>query len=375
MFKNKKFWLIISGSILSFVIVTVISMENTTDITKKEKHTYTKQVTIANITPTSHQSYVQSFAIIQPRWSAKIKSQVDGEIIEVSPNALEGNWVSKDDALAQIDPKRYQAELDEAKQLLSQMQLELKLEQEKTKQIQADWSRSGIKESPSDISMNIPQLKAIEDKVAYAKSKMLYQENMLKHTTIQAPFSGYITIRQISPGQKILEGEELFEIIDNNHLDIHVSLGEQQWNLLDKSIWKKQAANIVNENDELLAQANIVRGGGYLDSKTHQYTLFLEVIQNQVNHSLSGQFVHVQIPGKILDNVLQIPQSALTQEGNVWYIDKKNQLQKYATQALFYKGEWAYVYPPKELKEDTIKIAINPLSSFLIGTVVKEVKH
>src|SRR5712671_3765143 len=57
--------------------------------------------------------YLNGLGTVQALYTIGIHSQVDGKLIEVA--FTEGQHVKKDDVLAKIDPRLYQAALDQAK--------------------------------------------------------------------------------------------------------------------------------------------------------------------------------------------------------------------------------------------------------------------
>lgn len=364
--------LFIAIGILIAVFVLLALMEDTVEITKKEAVAYRPPVSVLEVTPQNHQGVIKVFAEIKPHWSVNLKAHVGGEVIEVSAQALAGEKVQQGAKLIRIEQSSYQAQLDAAEQALAEAKLELLQEQKKANQAKNDWKRSGIKEKPSDLTLNLPQLEIAKKRVKSAESQLQAARKNLEYTQILAPFSGYVTARHVSRGQTVSGGDPLVDIINDTQLDVALSLSTQQWNLLEKKNWQENLADIYNESGKKIAQAKIVRGGGYLDPETRQYKLFLEVVQGQDSQALSGEFVHVHLPGVNVPNTLKIPESAQNREGEVWFVDDENRLQRFSAHVLFHLDAWLVVQTP-ELKNPptTWKIATNPLASFLPGSSVE----
>ncbi|MCV6608044.1 MAG: hypothetical protein OIF32_07530, partial [Campylobacterales bacterium] len=111
-------------------------------------------------------------------------------------------------------------------------------------------------------------------------------------------------------------------------------------------------------------------GGGYLDPQTRQYKLFIEV-NKYAGSLLSGEFVHVTLLGKKVENSLKIPESAYTREGKIWYVDEENRLGNFQGEVLFFMGKDLIIKNPVFNKTSKkINIAVNPLSSFITGKTV-----
>ena len=66
---------------------------------------------------------------------------------------------------------------------------------------------------------------------------------------------------------------------------------------------------------------------------------------------------------------MNIPASALTQEGYVWHVDGKERLQRVSPRVLFRRGDRIVIDAPEGA--DTWRIAVTPLASFLPGQKVR----
>ena len=123
------------------------------------------------------------------------------------------------------------------------------------------------------------------------------------------------------------------------------------------------------QNGDVVSRAKIRREGGFLDEATRQHKVFLEVQNGDTSELFAGDFVRVVLPGRTIAATLDIPASALTREGHVWFLDGDDRLQRVKPQVLFRKGDRVVVQPPSIQKD--WRIAVTPLVSFLPGQMVK----
>jgi len=365
--KNKK-WLFLSIFILLLITTLIIIEEDQVNIETKEEKNFYPSVSIMEIEAKMHKGKIKVFSEIKPRWFVDLKAHVSGKVLELNKNALEGKRVKKGEVLLKIESSRYKNQLDEAYQYLEEAELELLLEKKKSNTALNDWKLSKIEQKPTDLALNLPQIKIAQKKLQSAKSRVVMATKDLEYTIIEAPFSGFLTKRSVNLGQTISQGDSLFEILDDQTLDIVLSLGEKQWDLIDKD-FSKNEVNIFNEKNKKIASGKLSHGGEYIDPKTRQYKLFIE-LSTKDNLALAGEFVNVQIQGKEFDNVLKIPQSAYTRDGIVWYVDEENKLQNFQGEILFYMDKWLIVKKPN-LASNSFKIALNPLSSFIESKLVE----
>ncbi len=375
--KSRKWWLFASFCILILVIIIIDDLEDSVYVEQKQEVKYLPPVSIVTPQPQDNRGTLQVAAEIKPRWAVTLKSQVSGEIEQVFDRALAGKQVKKGDLLIRIESSRYQADLHETQQALAEAELNLLQAQKKSSQDRKNWQRSGISGTPSDLVLSIPQLELAQKTLVAVKSRVDATRKTLAYTKIKAPFSGVITQRNVSVGETILEGDELLRIVHNTQQEIHLSLNSQQWNLLSKE-WKNRKASIRNADNVEIAQAEIKRGGNFLDPETRQYRLFLEIEKTSDNHTLVGDFIQVNLPSRTIPNSLLIPESALTRSGFVWYLDDENRLRKFIATILVYRDSQIIIETPSShmLGKHTPsrwRIATTPLASFLAGHPVSPV--
>ncbi len=310
------------------------------------------------------------FGELQPKWHVQIKSQVSGQVLRLAPEVEAGARVQFGDLLAEIDPTRYQAQVDQAALALAQAELELLQAKHQTRLAQADWRRSGMATEPSDLTLFKPQLAIAERAVQSAQSHYRLARKFLNDTSIRAPFSGVIVARTLSQGQIVMEGDILFDLVDDQSLTLEVALGEKQWSDLAPD-WQGQRVDLLSSEKRPLARARLARGGHVMNTDSRQFSLFLEVASEQRSEARVGQFVHLALPGKSLSNVLNVPESAFTQDGTVWYIDAQDVLREYTPDIAHSIAGRVLVAAPSPMPATHVwRIATRPLSFFLAGKPV-----
>ncbi|MGA7385401.1 MAG: efflux RND transporter periplasmic adaptor subunit [Methylocella sp.] len=139
---------------------------------------------------------LEGLGTVQALYTATIRTQVTGTLEEI--DFIEGQKVKRGQLLAQIDPRTYQAQLDQAKAALARDQAHLAnaqlnlqryttlAQQHSAPQQQADTQRALVAQDEEIV-------KADQGAIEYAKAELSY-------TTITAPFDGITGIRLIDPG-------------------------------------------------------------------------------------------------------------------------------------------------------------------------------
>ena len=143
--------------------------------------------------------YLTGIGSVQAYFTIDIRAKVDGELQEVL--FTEGQHVKKGDVLAKIDPRLYQAALDQAKAKRAQDAAALVAAEK-------DLARARTLALKSfDTQQNVDQLQA---KVDQLKASILADEALIEtaqtqfdYTTIVAPSDGRIGMRLIDPGNMV----------------------------------------------------------------------------------------------------------------------------------------------------------------------------
>src|SRR5690606_29178044 len=116
---------------------------------------------------------------------------------------------SSDLVLLQIEPADYQVAVSRSEANLASARANLDLEKAKAEQAQKDWESFGKKTKPSDLLLNIPQLKGAQAAVDAAKADLQKTLRDLSKTTIKAPFDGTVLTKQVDIGQFVTVSGQL----------------------------------------------------------------------------------------------------------------------------------------------------------------------
>ena len=152
------------------------------------------RVTVAPVEKADFPVYLTGLGTVQAFNTVVVRSRVDGQIDKIA--FKEGQLVNQGDLLAEIDPRPYQATLDQAKAKKEQdeanlantnldLQRYIKLGEFATRQ-QLDTQRSTVSQLTAQIAAD-----------AAAISNAATQ---LDYTTIKAPISGVVGLRQVDIG-------------------------------------------------------------------------------------------------------------------------------------------------------------------------------
>jgi len=143
--------------------------------------------------------YLNGLGIAQALYTIGIHSQVDGKLIEVA--FTEGQHVKKDDVLAKIDPRLYQAALDQAKARRAQDVAQLgAAEKDLTR-----FKTLALKSFETQQNVDLQQAKVDQFTASLAADDAAIEtaQTQLDYTIIRAPSDGRIGVRQVDPGNLV----------------------------------------------------------------------------------------------------------------------------------------------------------------------------
>lgn len=347
---------------LAAIVLLVWEAEDIANVTVADAPLPAPVVTIVDVTPGDAVATITVFAELRPRWDAEIRAAVSGRITRVHDAALTGERVSAGTPLFAIERNQYETAV--AANELSVAEAELSLWRAKNAVVLArrEFERTGT-EPPNELALRLPQLHIAKRSLAAVEAQLAAARHKLADTEVVAPFSGFVTRRMASPGQTVSTGEPLLHLSDDRRYELTVELSQADWALLDHPVAGKKA-RLTHRDGTPLGEANIRRGGGFLDPQTRQRRLFLDAI-DPADTVLAGDFVQVVLDGRTIANTLTIPESALTRAGHVWMVDADNLLVRLQPDILFRVGDAVTIAAPDGA--DASQIVIAPLASFLPG--------
>jgi membrane fusion protein, multidrug efflux system len=153
-------------------------------------------VTVAPVITADFPVYLNGLGTVEPYDTVTVRSRVDGEVTKIA--FRQGQMVNEGDILAQIDPRPYQAALDQALAKKAQDEANLKnaqlnLERYNTLAKQDFASRQQLDTQQAMVDQLTAQIKGDQGAIDNAQTQLSY-------TTIRAPLAGKTSFRLVDPG-------------------------------------------------------------------------------------------------------------------------------------------------------------------------------
>jgi multidrug efflux system membrane fusion protein len=179
-----------------WTIVLVLAVAASEAPNKAAQQPAAVPVTSAQAQTADFPVYLNGLGAVEPYDTVTVNSRVDGEITKIA--FKQGQMVKEGDLLAQIDPRPYQAALDQALAKKTQDEANLKnaqlnLQRYDTLAKQDFASRQQLDTQQATVDQLIAQIKGDQAAVDNAQTQLDY-------TSIRSPLSGKTGFRLVDPG-------------------------------------------------------------------------------------------------------------------------------------------------------------------------------
>lgn len=362
-------WLGMALLCLGAVGVYLATLQDTVDVARRPAPQFAQTVSVLAVDQAEAVARITAFAEVRPRWNVDVHAAVSGRIETVHEGALAGTRVSAGTRLFSVERSTYEAAVRSAELAVQQAVLAQQQAANKVVVARKQYDRDSS-EPPNDLALHLPQLRIAEQAVISARAQLAAARQQMADTVVIAPFSGVVTARHASLGQRISVGDNLLTLLDDQNFELVVALDKSDWALLDRPLAGK-TAQLVLRDGRSGGLATIRSGGGFVDPKTRQLRVFLEV-SDPVETLLAGDFVQVVFQGRTLSNTLTVPETALTRAGNIWFVDGEDRLVRHRPTVLFH-GDGSLTLAQPDFPGPW-RVATTPLASFLPGQRVDPIQ-
>jgi RND family efflux transporter MFP subunit len=351
-------------------------------------------VQVISVSPGRYQATISAYGSASARHQLELTSQVAGQIKTLHPDFATGRVVAAGTVLAELEDSSYRAALSSAERTLADARVALLEEEREGLQAQREWQDAAMGAEPdSELVLRTPQARAARAAVAEAAAAVASARYNLGQTRIRAPFAALISRRDISPGSYVSSGGAIAQLLASDQLEIALPLAARDWQQLPDLNAAPAAQSPATSSPATLLpaplppvtltqvetgqqwQGQLRRAEQHLDASTRQRSAIVSV-DNPLDLQpplFPGTFVQATLRGRYLDNLWQLPASALSQRGEIWYVDSSATLRTFAARSQFSSNGYVYIPVPAALAASPQQVVVHPLSSYLAGQTVTAV--
>lgn len=269
-----------------------------------------------------------------------LQAEVSGRVVNIHNNFELGSQIRYGDKLLMLEPADYQLAVVQAESKVANASYALAIEEGNQEISRQEWklydAKASATENDKELALRKPHLLKAQAEHKAAKAELTQAELNLQRTVLYAPFNALVTTKSVEPGGYLSSQNTVATLVGTDRYWVQVSLP------VDRLSWIEVPQN-PGEQGSLVQisagakqrQGRVAKLLGDLEGQGRMARLLVEVddpldlkrAADQRQPLLLGEYVHVEIDGRQLSNVISIPRSALHDGNQIWLVDGQHQLQ------------------------------------------------
>ena len=309
--------------LLVAIIVAVIHKNNTKAAAAKRALAAVKPSVTATVATAAKGSvgiYLDAIGTVTPVSTANIMAQASGVLTAV--HYVEGQFVQKGDALIDIDPQPYQAQLLQAEGTLERDTNVLAQAQMDLDRYRSAWARNGISKQLLDDQEKI----VLQDQgtVKNDQGAVNYDQVQLSYCHISAPIAGRVGLRLVDPGNVVQAsaGTVLLVITQMQPTTVIFTMPEDSLGQVRARMRVMRTLPVEawdRSQTTKLASGKLQTIDNQIDTTTGTVKL-RALFENKNGVLYPNQFVNTRLLVNTLDGVTLVPSGAVQHNGQVAFL-------------------------------------------------------
>ena len=344
---------------------------------------------LVEIMPIRHETKrvtIRAMGTVVAAQTIHLAPRVSGDIVQVSKEFLPGGRFGAGDLILRIDPRDYQFVVQQKASEVVQAERDLKLElgQQSVAKREYELLKDAVEKEDQELVLRKPQLKTAQAALVAAQASLAKAKLDLKRTDVRAPFNAKVQSRQVNLGSQVSTGTQLAELVGTDEYWVEVSVPVDQLKWIKIPTKSGQPGSPVRIHYAAAWGPGIFRKGHVLRLATElepqgRMAKLIASIRDPLSLApenadcpamILGAYVRVEIDGKDLPDMVQVPRLALRDGNNLWIVSPQNTLDVRSVKIVWSGREFVYV--ADELREGD-SLIISGLATPVQGMALRPV--
>jgi len=316
-------------------------------------------VDVAEVVKENLRITVQAQGTVTPLRQSSLVSEVQGRVVEVSPQFTVGGFVARDEMLLKIDPRDYEAALLQARASLASAESNLAQERGQADVARREWERlpagSQRSDQARDLYLRKPQLEQARAQLLAARADLETAQNNLAKTVIRAPYAALVSARHSDLGEFLTPGSPITDILSVSEAEVRLPIPKGRLDYLDLpglgELGRHITIDLYTDTGAQVRhwQARLHRTEGLFDERSRVLYAVARIddpyaLENRGQQPLRfGTFVHAAIQGRSFENIVTLPRYILRPGNTVWIVDGSGYLRNRRLTLLNTTGDSIYI--------------------------------
>jgi len=327
---------------------------------------------------------------VMPARKLVLQPEVTGRVVWQSEDLVPGGLVRAGQPLVSINPRDYQLAVQQQRAEVASQKLALELEQAQREVARREWelfrveqeaaADAGVDPDASALALREPHLRSAQVALAAAQSRLAQAQLQLSRTGLAAPFNAFVQAENVEIGQLVGPSAQLATLVgtDRAWVQVSVPMDELGYLTLPNEGQQGAAARVWLDagGQRVERPGRVLRLLGDLDPAGRMARLLVEIddplgldhhqsagprppsaitsaggdepssSERRAVPLLMGAYVHVELRGKALRQVAEIPERALRPGGRVFAVSPDNKLDIRQIQVMLRSGGTVVVRGP-----------------------------
>jgi RND family efflux transporter MFP subunit len=292
-----------------------------------------------------------------------------------------GGYFEDNEVMLKIDDRDHNAAVERSKASLARAKAEAEHSTFELKRLQELVKDKLTSQSSLESALRasrVSQAVLRESEVA-----MRQAERDLLRTEVRAPYKGLVRSKNVDVGQFVSRGNPIAQIYSSDSVEVRIPLADSQLAFLDLPLGQRGELSEALQAEVVLSthyggqyyewRGRLVRTEAEINTRTRMVNAVVRVEENVGTDQPPlpvGLFVHANISGRLVKDVVVLPRAALRNQSQVLVVDNDNRLRYRNVELLRFDRDDVIISSGLENGE---LVNLSPIQTVIDGMHVKPI--